>query len=91
MACSCDGMMAGCWVSAGVGAGMVVCNSDGVEVMAGCLVVMAGSSWERGAGGGGGGGGLQTLDTCCYMEIRYSYKVPDVLESSFSETKVLYS
>ena len=50
------GMMAGCWVSAGVGAGMVVCNSDGVEVMAGCLVVMAGSSWERGAGGGGRGG-----------------------------------
>ena len=66
MACSSDGMMAGCWVSAGVGAGMVVCSCDGAEVMAGCFVLMVGweggSSWERGAGGGGG---LQTLDICC--------------------------
>ena len=52
-------------------------------MMAGCLVVMVGSwegagSWEHGARGGMSV--LQTLDTCCYMEITYSYKVPDVLE-----------
>ena len=60
----------------------------------GCWLVMAGSwegagSWERRVWGGGVSVLValsQSLDTCCYMEIRYSYKVPDVLESSFTTT-----
>ena len=83
-------VVGGSWV----GGAAVVGGSwvGGAAVVGGSWVggaVVVGSSWVGGAAVVGGTGlVVQTLDTCCYMEIRD--KVPDVMSANHKSKDVCF-